>query len=148
MAFNQADSLRYYSFIAGSPDERREALLLNQYANSRMKYEFIKNVDVKKIIKVNRIEITIRKAILNVNVRGINIFDAIEQGYGKKSNDMFMYYYPEHAPLVKTQFKEKFMNNIEIENKDMLEISVKIETKEQKEYLNTINKNITIRLKE
>ena len=78
IALNQTDTLRYYSFVKGSPNKRRRALSLNQFMNKKMKYKFIKNVDVKKTVKVNGNEMTMRKVMLNTNAREIRIFEVIE----------------------------------------------------------------------
>ena len=47
--------------------------------NKKIKYEFIKNADMKKTIKVNGKEMTMRKVMLNANARKIKIFEVIEQ---------------------------------------------------------------------
>ena len=46
MAFNNFDTLRYYSYINGSAEERTSALALNRLIGMRMKYEILKGVKV------------------------------------------------------------------------------------------------------
>ena len=43
-----------------------------------MKYEILKNTHVKEIMKMNRVEMTIRKALLGVKVNNETIFQAVE----------------------------------------------------------------------
>ena len=46
MAFNNFDTLRYYSYINRSAEERTSALALNRLIGMRMKYEILKGVKV------------------------------------------------------------------------------------------------------
>ena len=48
---NESNALKYYSFLRGSSKDRKYALVLNNFNNVLMKYEVIKNVKVRQIVK-------------------------------------------------------------------------------------------------
>ena len=45
---NRFDTLSYYSFINGSSEQRKQALIYNRLQNVKMKYEILKNAYVKE----------------------------------------------------------------------------------------------------
>ena len=45
----------------------------------------------------------------------------MEQGYGARNKDIFVYYHPEHKKLVLQWFNEQFMNGIQLYNQRELE---------------------------
>ena len=65
-----------------------------------MKYEIIKNANSKEMVRSSGVEKTFRKALSEVTISNEMIFQAIEQGYRVHSNDIFIYYHPEHRKLV------------------------------------------------
>ena len=80
--------------------------MLNRLLNINMKYEILHDMHTIEQVKMNGMEMTLRKALSMVNVNGVAIFQAIEQGYGNKGNNTFLYYHPEHKQLVLKWFNE------------------------------------------
>jgi len=97
---DRMDTLTYYLFINRSSEQRKKALLLNRLQNVKMKYEIIKKCHVKERVKVKGVEMTFRKALSEVQINNETIFQAVEQGYGFKNEDIFIYYHPIHKKLV------------------------------------------------
>ena len=65
---DRMDTLTYYSFINGSSEQRKKALLLNRLQNVKMKNEIIKKYHVKERVKVKGVEMTFRKALSEVQI--------------------------------------------------------------------------------
>ena len=97
---DRTDTLIYFSFINGSPEQRKKVLILNRLQNVKIKYEIIKKCHVKEKAKHKGVEKTFRKALSEVQISNETIFQAVEQGYGTRSDDIFVYYHPEHKRLV------------------------------------------------
>ena len=97
---DRTDTLTYFSFINGSPEQRKKALILNRLQNVKMKYKIIKKCHVKEKAKHKGVEKTFRKALSEVQISNETIFQAVEQGYGTRRDDIFLYYHPEHKRLV------------------------------------------------
>ena len=102
---NRMDILSYYSFINGSSDQRKQALVLNRMQNVKMKYEIIKKSHIKERVKFKGVEMTFRKALSEVQVNNETIFQAVEQGFRFRNGDVFVYYHPEHKKLVLQWFQ-------------------------------------------
>ena len=134
MVSNRLDNLSYYSFINGSSEQRKQALVYNRMQSVKMKYEIIKNANSKEIVRANGVEMTFRKALAEVIVNKEIIFQAIEQGYGTRSNDLFVYYHPEHKKLVSQWFQDDFMKGIVLKNSRVLETSIAKQNQEQRQY--------------
>jgi len=139
---DRTDTLTYFSFINGSPEQRKKALILNRLQNVKMKYEIIKKCHVKEKAKHKGVEKTFRKALSEVQISNETIFQAVEQGYGTRSDDIFLYYHPEHKRLVLKWFQDEFMKGIVLENSRQLETSVLKQTEEQKMYSQTVDQHL------
>jgi len=85
---NKMDTLSYYSFINGTAEQRNEAIVFNRLQNVKMKYKIIKNTNVKEIVKMNGVDMTMRKALCGIKVNNETIFQAVEQGFGYKNKDL------------------------------------------------------------
>ena len=139
---DRTDTLTYFSFINGSPEQRKKALILNRLQNVKMKYEIIKKCHVKEKAKHKGVEKTFRKALSEVQISNETIFQAVEQGYGTRSDDIFVYYHPKHKRLVLKWFQDEFMKGIVLENSRQLETSVLKQTEEQKMYSQTVDQHL------
>ena len=64
-----------------------------------MKHKVINNTYDKEIVKMNGVEMTMRKALSAVEVNNEVIFQAIEQGHEHKIKDIFFRYHPEYKQL-------------------------------------------------
>ena len=138
MILNKVDIVSYFSFINGSSQERKSALLLNRFVNVKMKYEVLKNIHVKESVTTKGVEMTVRKALSLVSVNGVSIFQAIEQGRGNRNKDMFVYYHPEHKQLINKWFENSFMEGMKLGCNRKIETSVKKQTEEQQQYSENI----------
>jgi len=107
-----------------------------------MKYKIIKKSQVKERVKVKGVEMTFRKALSEVKINNEIIFQAVEQGYGFKNEDIFVYYYPEYKKLVLQWFHDEFMKGIVLKKQRELETSVIKQTKEQKMYSENVNQHL------
>ena len=56
-----------------------------------MKCKMMKDIKVTKSTKKNEVEMTLRKALLLVKADGKKMFHAIEQGYGRRGNDICVF---------------------------------------------------------
>jgi len=135
---DKMDTLSYYSFINGSAEQRKEALVLNRLQNVKMKYEILKNTHVKEIMKMNRVEMTMRKALLGVKVNNKIIFQAVEQGFGHHNEDVFVYFHLEYKQLINKWFNELFMKRIVLQKQRDIETSVIKQSKEQQIYFTNV----------
>jgi len=81
---------------------------------------------------------TMRKALSSIKVNNETIFQAIEQGFGYKNTDMFVYYHPEHKQLVHKWFNESFMKAIVLQKPRVIETSIIKQTKEHQMYFTNI----------
>jgi len=86
-----------------------------------MKYEIIKNAHVKEIVRMNGVEMKMRKALSEVIINNKTIFQAVEQGFGFRNKDIFVYYHPEHKKLVLQWFNELFMKGIALKHQHEIE---------------------------
>ena len=121
---NKMDTLSYYSFINRTAEQRNEAIVFNRLQNIKMKYEIIKNTNVKEIVKMNGVDMTMRKVLCGIKVNNETIFQAVEQGFGYKNKDMFVYYHPEHKQLVNKWFNESFIKGIVLQKPRVIETSI------------------------
>ena len=112
LALEKFDSLSYYSYIDRSSEERKDALILDRLQNVKMKYEIFKKAHAKERVKINGIKMILRNALLSIKNDNKKLFHAIEQGYGKRNEDVYTYYCPEHKRLVINQFNNNFMKGI------------------------------------
>ena len=142
MVSERMDNLAYYSFINGSPDQRKQALTFNRLQNVKMKYEIIKNARVREKVKCCGVDMTMRKALSEVKVNDEVIFQAIEQGYGDMNDHMFLYYHPEYRRLVMQWFQDEFMKGIELYQRRELQTSITKYTKEQKQYTEKVDHHL------
>ena len=78
MTNDESNTLEYYSYLRGNSKDRKYALMLNNFNNIPMKYEVIKNMKVRQIVKINEKEIILRKVLIEVKVNGHHIFNCIE----------------------------------------------------------------------
>ena len=95
MVFMNFDNLRYYSCINRSAEEKMDALVLNRLIGMKMKYETLKGVKMREKVKLKGVEMTLQKALSLARVNGVAIFQVVEQGYGVRDDDAYVYYYPE-----------------------------------------------------
>ena len=105
MTLNKVDTITYFSFINRSSQERKSALLLNRFLDVKIKYVILTDIHVKESIITKGVEMTVHKALSTVSVNGLLIFQAIEQGNGKRNKDIFLYYHLEHKQLITNGLK-------------------------------------------
>ena len=139
---NRMDTLTYYSFINGSSEQRKKALILNRLQNVKMKYEIIRKCHVKERAKSKGVEMTFRKALSEVQINNEMIFQAVEQGYGSRNDNIFVYYHPEHKRLVLKWFHDEFMKGIVLKNQRQLESLVMKQTEDQKLYSQNVDQHL------
>lgn len=78
LSFYKFDALSYYSCINGAKNQQKEALLLNRLQNVKMRHEIMKEAHIKDIVKMNRVEMTFRKALLSAQVNEEDTFQLVE----------------------------------------------------------------------
>ena len=71
IALSNKDWLDYYSFINNICKEGPNTWILNQLTNIKIKYEFIKYSYITNKVLVNKNNISLQKALLNVSVQDI-----------------------------------------------------------------------------
>ena len=71
-------------------------MVWNRLQNIKMKYEILNQAYVKERVKINGVEMTLRKALLSIKVNDEPIFQAVEQEYSQRKEDVFVYFHPEH----------------------------------------------------
>ena len=60
----------------------------------------IKSTHDKEKVKINGVEMTMRKALLEVKVNNETMFQSVEQGCGQRNDDVFLHHHPDHEQLV------------------------------------------------
>ena len=71
---DKMDALSCYLFISWTTEQRNEAIAHNRLQNVRMKHKVIKNTHVKEMVKMNRDEMAMGKALSRVEVNNEVIF--------------------------------------------------------------------------
>ena len=68
MVSNRMNNLLCHSFINGSIEQRKYALVFNRLQNAKMKCEIIKDANVRETVWSCGVEMTIRKVLPKVKV--------------------------------------------------------------------------------
>ena len=77
-SFDKFYAVLHYSFIEDSLDERKEVLVENWFQNIKIEHKILKNAHAKEIVKMNRVEITFRKVLLDVKANREMVFHALD----------------------------------------------------------------------
>jgi len=139
---------KFYSYLTDTAQSRYDSLVLNRLFNVPMKYEVLKGVYIRQNIIVEQEKCRLHQAILNVYQNDIKLFECVEQGYGKRNDEVFVYYYKENMQLVQKYFREQFHTHIRLEDREEITTSVRHLNIAQVEHTRQFNERLEMKIKE
>ena len=90
--FSRNSHIKYISFANSTRNKRIGALQLNKCINIKLKYECLENVNALELAKYNGVEQIVSEVIMSIKSKGIPLFYSIEQGTGRNSNNVYIYF--------------------------------------------------------
>jgi len=81
-------------FKHSSKAERVAGVKLNQLLNVKLKYEFLEDTAVLADVEFNGKKITVAQVLIKAKMNGVFLFNGVEQGVGKYSSRVYVYYKP------------------------------------------------------
>jgi len=148
MSAESKSHIKYVSFKNSTKADKIAGLKLNRLINVKLNYEWLNDVSVLQKAKYRGQKGSLGQMIMDVRVRGIPIFNGVEQGHGKNSHRVYMYYKPKMIDNVKHWIRTVYGKDFVVEGKGVYESSVKAINPKEEKYNSDIRDYITERIKE
>ena len=106
--FSRNSHIKYVSFSNSTRNERIGALQLNKCINIKLRYECLEDVDILELAKYNGIEQTVSEVVMSIKSKGVPLFYGIEQGIGKNSRNVYVYFKGTMAVEAKALLRQNY----------------------------------------
>jgi len=140
--------VKYLSFKNNTKTERIAGLQLNRLINGRVKYERLDEITLLDEAKYNGQVGKVGKLLMMAKAKGIPIFNGVEQGSGKNSSKVYVYFKPNMTTEAKDWIRKVYGTTFTVKDKKNYETSIRAVTKEEEEYSSQVNNYIADRIKE
>ena len=112
-----------------------------------MRYECLEDIDVLELAKHNGVEQTVSEVVMSIKSKGIPLFYGIEQGTGKNSKNVYVYFKRIMAIEVKDWIQKNYGIKFIIPKKQEYKTSLPKLTGEEELYHRDLNDYILNRMK-
>jgi len=148
MSAENKSHIKYVSFKNSTKADKIAGLKLNRLINVHTRYEWLNDVTVLTTAKYKGIKGSLGQMIMNVKVKGVPVFKGVEQGWGKNSNRVYLYYKPNMTDEVKQWIRNIYGKDFVVEGKGTYETSVKAINLHEEKYNSEIREYLADRIKE
>ena len=121
MSAENKSHIKYVSFKNSTKADKIAGLKLNRLINVHTRYEWLNDVTVLTTAKYKGIKGSLGQMIMNVKVKGVPVFKGVEQGWGKNSNRVYLYYKPNMTDEVKQWIRNIYGKDFVVEGKGTYE---------------------------
>ena len=139
--------VKYVYFANSTKNERIGTLQLNKCINIKLRHECLENVGILDEVLFNNEKSTVADVIMNVKKEGAPLFHGIEQGSGKNSQHVYVYFKGTQLAEAKDWIRKNYEIILRVKDKIEYKSSIPKITGEETSYHQDLNDYIINRMK-
>ena len=136
MSAENKTHVKYLSFKNSIRVDKIAELHLNRLLNGKVKYERLDELQLSVTVRYNRQQGNVGQLLMSAKVKGISIFNGVEQGSKYHSNKVYMYFKLNMTSEAKEWIRKVYRKIFKVKDKETYETSVRVFNQEEEKYSN------------